>query len=171
MLEKRDFYINGTWITPAAAETCEVINPSTESPCAVISLGTQADTDAAVAAAKAALPGWMATPVAERIALVENLLAAYRRRKDEIAKAMSLEMGAPMDLAHKSQAGSGSYHLTNFIKAAKEFEFERPLNAQSPKDRIVYEAVGVAALITPWNCLSQGGSSSHCRMHHGAQTL
>ncbi|WP_282092136.1 aldehyde dehydrogenase family protein [Epibacterium ulvae] len=151
MLEKRDFYINGTWITPAAAETCEVINPSTESPCAVISLGTQADTDAAVAAAKAALPGWMATPVAERIALVENLLAAYRRRKDEIAKAMSLEMGAPMDLAHKSQAGSGSYHLTNFIKAAKEFEFERPLNAQSPKDRIVYEAVGVAALITPWN--------------------
>ena len=63
MIEKRDFYINGQWVAPSAANDFSVINPSTEEPCAVISLGAQADTDAAVAAAKAALPGWMATPV------------------------------------------------------------------------------------------------------------
>ncbi|HBS99998.1 MAG TPA: aldehyde dehydrogenase family protein, partial [Citreicella sp.] len=67
MIEKRQFYINGAWVDPATARDHEVINPATEEPCAIISLGDQADTDAAVAAAKAALPGWMALPVAERI--------------------------------------------------------------------------------------------------------
>ena len=80
MIEKRDFYINGAWVAPAQANDFEVIDPSTEEACAVISLGDKADTDAAVAAAKAALPGWMATPVAERIALVEKLIEIYGKR-------------------------------------------------------------------------------------------
>ena len=67
MLEKREFYINGQWVQPSAANDCAVIDPSTEDPCTVISLGSQADTDAAVAAAKAALPGWMATPGEDQI--------------------------------------------------------------------------------------------------------
>ena len=67
MIEKRDFYINGKWVAPSEPNDFEVIDPSTEEPCAVISLGSEADTNAAVAAAKAALPGWMATPVVERI--------------------------------------------------------------------------------------------------------
>ena len=71
MIEKREFYINGQWTAPAQGRDHQVIDPSTEEPCAVISLGGQADTDAAVAAARAALPGWMATSPAERIALVE----------------------------------------------------------------------------------------------------
>ena len=78
MIEKRDFYINGAWVAPAVSNDFQVINPSTEEPCAVISLGSEADTNAAVAAAKAALPGWMATPVAERIALVEKLIEIYQ---------------------------------------------------------------------------------------------
>ncbi|MCR9125036.1 MAG: aldehyde dehydrogenase family protein [Rhodobacteraceae bacterium] len=151
MLEKREFYINGGWVSPLAGADFEVIDPSTEEPCAVISLGGQADTDAAVAAAKAALPGWMATPVAERIALVEKLIDVYKARADDLAEAMSLEMGAPIAMAKTQQSGAGIWHLKNFVAAAKAFEFDRPLGDHAPNDRIIYEAVGVAALITPWN--------------------
>ncbi|WP_171234797.1 aldehyde dehydrogenase family protein [Ruegeria sp. HKCCA6837] len=151
MIEKRDFYINGHWVAPSQPNDFEVINPSTEEPCAVISLGAEADTNAAVAAAKAALPGWMETPVETRIALVEKLVDIYAARSEDLAQAMSLEMGAPIDLARSAQAGAGIYHLKNFIRAAKAFEFERPLGDHAPNDRIIYEAVGVAALITPWN--------------------
>ncbi|OSQ50994.1 aldehyde dehydrogenase family protein [Marivita geojedonensis] len=151
MIEKRQFYINGAWVDPIEGRDYHVIDPSTEDPCAVISLGGQADTDAAVAAAKDAFPSWMATPPAERIALVEKLLEIYQSRGEEMAQAMSLEMGAPIDMSLASQVGAGTWHLQNFIDAAKSFEFDRPLNDHSPKDRIIYEAVGVCALITPWN--------------------
>lgn len=151
MLEKRDFYINGKWVAPIEGRDHNVIDPSTEEPCAVISLGGQADADAAVAAAKAALPGWMATPAAERIALVEKLVEVYNARADDLAQAMSTEMGAPISMSKSSQVGAGTWHLSNFIKAAKKFDFVRPLGDHAPNDRIIYEAVGVAALITPWN--------------------
>ncbi len=151
MIEKRDFYINGQWVAPSRPSDFQVINPSTEEPCAVISLGAEADTNAAVTAAKAALPGWMETPVETRIALVEKLVDLYAARSEDLAQAMSLEMGAPIDLARSAQAGAGIYHLKNFIRAAKAFEFERPLGDHAPNDRIIHEAVGVAALITPWN--------------------
>ena len=151
MIEKRNFYINGQWAAPSAANDFEVINPSTEDPCAVISLGSEADTNAAVAAAKAALPGWMATPAADRIALVEKLIGIYQTRTEDLAQAMSQEMGAPIDMARSQQVGAGSWHLDGFVRAAKAFEFERPLGEHAPNDRIIYEAVGVAALITPWN--------------------
>lgn len=151
MIEKRQFYINGEWIDPVEGRDHHVIDPSTEEPCAVISLGGQADTDAAVAAAKDAFPSWMATPPSDRIALVEKLLEIYQSRSEEMAQAMSVEMGAPIDMSRASQVGAGTWHLQNFIDAAKSFEFDRPLNDHRPKDRIIYEAVGVCALITPWN--------------------
>ncbi|MFV0513669.1 MAG: aldehyde dehydrogenase family protein [Jhaorihella sp.] len=151
MIEKREFYINGQWTAPAQARDHQVIDPSTEEPCAVISLGGQADTDAAVAAARAALPGWMATPPATRIELVERLIEIYKTRGEDLAQAMSAEMGAPIDMARTQQAGAGIYHLKNFVRAAKAFEFDRPLGEHAPNDRIIREAVGVAALITPWN--------------------
>ncbi|UWQ58580.1 aldehyde dehydrogenase family protein [Leisingera caerulea] len=151
MIEKRDFYINGQWVSPAEPNDFEVINPSTEEPCAVISLGSEADTNAAVAAAKAAFPGWMATPVEERIALVEKLVEIYESRAEDLAQAMSMEMGAPINLSRTSQVGAGSWHLRNFIAAAKEFKFDAPLNENAPNDRIIHEPVGVCALITPWN--------------------
>ena len=151
MIEKRDFYINGQWVSPVAPNDFEVIDPSTEEPCAIISLGGIADTNAAVAAANAALPGWMATPVEDRIALVEKLAEIYANRGEDLAQAMSAEMGAPIDMARTQQIGAGSYHLKNFVRAARAFEFDRPLNDRSPNDRLIFEAVGVAALITPWN--------------------
>ncbi len=151
MIEKKQFYINGAWVDPIEGRDCNVINPSTEEPCAVISLGGQPDTDAAVAAAKAALPGWMATPVEERIAALEKVLSLYMERAEDLAQAMCVEMGAPIDMSRSSQVGAGSYHLKNFVRAAKAFPWDAPLGDHAPNDRIIHEAVGVCALITPWN--------------------
>ena len=151
MLDKRQFYINGQWVSPEAANDLEVIDPSTEEAFAVISLGSAADTDKAVAAARAAFPGWMFTPVEERLALIEQILDIYLRRADEMAEAISREMGAPIDLARQQQVPAGAYHIKNFIRALKGFEFERRLGDHAPNDRILYEPIGVVGMITPWN--------------------
>ncbi|GAB4263304.1 MAG: aldehyde dehydrogenase family protein [Pararhodobacter sp.] len=151
MLDKRQFYINGEWVDPRAGRDLEVIDPSTEEPVAVISLGGQADTDAAVAAARAALPGFMYSDPRERLALVKRILDIYMARNDEMGAAISLEMGAPIDMAKTSQSGSGTWHIQNFIRAFEQVEWEAPLSSEAPEDRIIREAVGVCALITPWN--------------------
>ena len=151
MLEKRDFYIGGTWVAPRAGTDCEVIDPSTEEACAVISLGGEADTNAAVAAASEAFPAWAATSKAERIAVVEKILEAYLTRTEDMSKAISMEMGAPIDLATQQQTPSGDWHIKNFIRSAKDFEFEQMLHEKAPNDRILYEPIGVCGLITPWN--------------------
>ncbi|MGX9352715.1 aldehyde dehydrogenase family protein [Shimia sp. W99] len=147
MIEKRQFYINGQWVDPTTPNDLAVIDPATEETCAVISLGDQADTDAAVAAARAAFDGWAETPVEERAALIKKLGDIYNARRDEMAEAMRMEMGAPIDLARNNQWGAGSWHLAGFLEALEEFEFEKKMGA----DRIRKEPIGVCALITPWN--------------------
>ncbi len=151
MLEKRDFYINGEWVAPQQGTDLEVIDPSNEEPCAVISLGGQADTDKAVAAANAAFDSWSMTAPEERYAVVERIFEVYNARSDDMAKAISLEMGAPIDLAKTQQAAAGAGHIKNFMRAAKNFQFERMLGEHAPNDRILHEPVGVCGLITPWN--------------------
>jgi aldehyde dehydrogenase (NAD+) len=155
MLTKRDFYINGQWVAPAKARDYQVINPSTEEACAVISLGDQADTDAAVAAAKAALPGWAATPPAERARLVAGILDQYNARVQEFAEVIALEMGAPIDFALSDQAPCLPWHTTNFLKAFDRIEWVRPLDpsvpASKPQPAVAMEPIGVVGLITPWN--------------------
>ena len=151
MIEKRDFYINGAWVAPAAPRDCPVIDPSTEEVCAVISLGDQADTDAAVAAAKAAFPAWAATPPARRKALVEKILEQYEARHEELARAISTEMGSPIDHARNEQAPCLPWHTKGFLKAFDEIQWVRPLRADTPNDRIALEPIGVVGLITPWN--------------------
>ncbi|MFV0299634.1 MAG: aldehyde dehydrogenase family protein, partial [Paracoccus sp. (in: a-proteobacteria)] len=149
--DKRKFYINGKWVNPARPADLEVIDPTTEEPVAIISLGDKADTDAAVAAAKAAFPGWSATPPAERLALVERLLEIYKRRNSDMAQAISAEMGAPADMSEGDQAQAGSYHIETFIDAFRDFKFVRPLGPQAPDSMVAWEPVGVVGLITPWN--------------------
>ncbi|WP_182911583.1 aldehyde dehydrogenase family protein [Paracoccus sp. JM45] len=151
MLDKRKFYIDGAWVEPAAARDLDVIDPSTEETVAVISLGDQADTDAAVGAAKRAFPAWAATSPADRLALVEKILAVYQTRTDDMAWAISREMGAPIDMALKSQAASGTYHISTFIDAFRDFQFVRPLGDHAPSTMVSWEPVGVVGLITPWN--------------------
>ncbi len=151
LLDKRKFYIDGAWADPVRANDLEVIDPSTEEAVAVISLGDQADTDRAVAAAKAAFPGWSRTDPAERLGHVQRILDIYRRRAGDMAWAISHEMGAPQDMSLGDQAEAGSYHIENFITAFKDFRFIRPLGDHAPTSMIAWEPVGVVGLITPWN--------------------
>ncbi|NBD30173.1 MAG: aldehyde dehydrogenase family protein, partial [Alphaproteobacteria bacterium] len=151
MLDKREFYINGEWVRPARANDHAVLNPATEEPCATISLGVQSDTDAAVGAALNAAEGWAATPVAERVRYVKAILEQYEARKEDLAQAISMEMGAPIDLARNSQAPTLPWHANGFLKAIEEFEWERPLGEHAPDDRILMDPIGVVGLITPWN--------------------
>ncbi|HHZ08655.1 MAG TPA: aldehyde dehydrogenase family protein, partial [Rhizobiales bacterium] len=151
MIERREFYIDGKWVAPAAPHDLHVIDPSTEEVCAVISLGDRADTDAAVAAAKRAFVTWSMTDPVERLRYVEKILEIYERRAEDMARVISLEMGAPIDLARHSQVTAGTWHISNFITAFKSFEFVRPLGPHAPNDRIAMEPIGVVGLITPWN--------------------
>ncbi|WBU54736.1 aldehyde dehydrogenase family protein [Paracoccus sp. SCSIO 75233] len=151
MLDKRKFYIDGKWVDPVAANDLEVIDPSTEEPVAVISLGDQADTDAAVAAAKRAFEGWSQTSKEERLAYVEKILEVYQKRADDMAWAITHEMGAPADLSAQAQVMTGIGHMANFINAFRDFEFVRPLGPQAPGTMIAWEPIGVVGLITPWN--------------------
>ena len=150
MLNKKQFYINGNWVDPVNPNDLDVINPSTEDVCAVISLGSKEDTNKAVKAAKSAFTTWKDTSKKERIDLLEKLLEIYKKRSGEMADAISLEMGAPMDWSTDVQTASGQSHLEDFILRLKEFNFDRKFNENS-NNRICYEPIGVCGLITPWN--------------------
>ena len=147
MREMLKFYIDGEWVDPLTPHPVDVINPATEEPCGRISLGSAADVDRAVAAAKRAEAGYAATSRDQRIEMLEAILAAYIQRYDDIAEAIMDEMGAPWGLAKGAQAGSGPQHIKAAIRALKTFEFEE----QNRTTLIVREPVGVCALITPWN--------------------
>ncbi len=146
-MQTERFYINGQWVAPLGADRLPIENPATEEILAHLALGSVADADAAVAAARAAFLPWTLTPVAERIALVRRLLAAYNARYEEFAQAMSAEMGAPITWAREAQAWAGQVHLESTIAAAETFPWEE----MRGHTRIVHEGIGVCALITPWN--------------------
>lgn len=143
------FYINGEWVDPAQSPvtTLDVINPATELPFTKIAMGTTADVDKAVAAAKAAFESFSVSSKEERLALLRRILAIFIRRSDEIGAAISQEMGAPLAMAKSAQAGSGIAHLMETIKAAENFDYD----IMQGTTRIVHEPIGVVAMITPWN--------------------
>ena len=151
MENKKNFYIDGKWVTPKSKEEIKVINPATEENCAVISLGNKDDVDLAVSSAKKAYSSWSFSTKEERIKLLEKLYENYKKRWADIAEAITTEMGAPKDFATKLQAGTGAAHLKSFIRYLKSFEFEKPLGEHAPNQRLIYEPKGVCALITPWN--------------------
>ena len=150
MLDKRKFYIDGEWVDPIKKNDFDVINPCNEDPCAVISLGSTEDTNRAVKAAKTAFETWKETSKEERIKLLEKLLTIYKKRFNEMAEAISLEMGAPMDWSNDVQTASGRDHLEDFILRLKNFNFEEHFDEKS-NNHICYEPIGVCGLITPWN--------------------
>ena len=147
MREHTKFYINGKWVDPVTPKTLEVLDPSTEEACATISLGSEADVDLAVAAAKAAFDSFSQTSVEERVELLERLAAIFQRRIGEIAEAIRLEMGAPIKLASTAQAYAGLGHITEAAKVLKTYAFTEDLGPH----RVVREPIGVCGLITPWN--------------------
>ena len=148
--EKRDFYIDGQWVKPSQINDLEVIDPSTEEVCAIISLGSNKDTDDAVKAAKNSFESWWGTSTEKKNKLLNNLLEIYIRRSSEMAEAISKEMGAPKDWSINQQSQSGEDHIKTFINNYKKFKFENFLNEEEG-NYIAYEPIGVCALITPWN--------------------
>lgn len=145
------FYIDGSWVQPNSTDAMDIINPASGTVCGRLALGDRTDVDRAVAAAARAFDSWSATTPAERKAVLQRIVEVYRRRHDEIADAITIEMGAPKALARGPQAGSGLGHLEDFIRAMDDVHWERPLFPGDKSNRIVLEAKGVAALITPWN--------------------
>jgi len=150
MLDKRKFYINGRWVEPKKPNDFNVINPCNEDICAIISLGSKEDTNAAIKSAKNAFETWKETTKEDRLNYLEKLLSVYKKRSREMAEAISLEMGAPMDWATEVQTASGQLHLEDFILRLKDFEFNEHFNEKS-NNHICYEPIGVCGLITPWN--------------------
>ena len=151
MRELQTFYIGGRWLPSRSARTHAMVDPSTEQVTGSVALGDAGDVDAAVAAAQAAFPGWSETDPAERMALIGRMQTIYAARSEEMAKAISDEMGAPMELARTRQAPAALRHMTNFLEAMKHVELIRPLGPHAPGDRILLEPIGVVGLITPWN--------------------
>ncbi|WBY09651.1 aldehyde dehydrogenase family protein [Sphingomonas sp. 7/4-4] len=140
-------YIDGAWVESDGGMRHEVINPATEAPVTEITLGSTADVDKAVTAARRAFESFSRTSVDERIALIERVLEAYKTRAADMAEAISLEMGAPLSLAKSAQVGSGIGHLLSAARALGEFQFEEQIG----NSLVVHEPIGVVAMITPWN--------------------
>lgn len=149
MMDFRKFYIDGQWVAPAKAHDFDVIDPATERPCGVISLGTAADLDKAAQAAVTAFETWSQVDVAGRVALLEKTLEVYNRRSEEFVEAIRLEMGSPVTFAREQQVPCGSGHIEATLDALKAFSFV----TTSPRggSKVWYEPVGVCGLITPWN--------------------
>lgn len=141
------FYINGEWVEPGNATTLEVINPANEEAFATISMGTAADVDAAAQAARAAFSSWSQSTIEERRTVIENIISGLKARGDEMATAISNEMGAPMGLSKTAQLGSGLGHFAGILGILENYEFEEIRGST----KIVKEPAGVCGFITPWN--------------------
>jgi len=142
------FYIDGAWVKPASNTEFPVLNPATEQQIGVITLGNEDDVNRAVAAAKAAFETYSRTTKEERLALLEKLLEVTKARMEELAQAMTAEMGAPITMSRSPQADSAVEHLQDFIKALKSLDDRETL---PNGDTLVREPIGVCGLITPWN--------------------
>jgi len=143
----RQFYVDGKWVDPTEAHDFTITNPASEEPIATISLGSAADVDRAVAAAKRAYEQYSATTPSDRIGLLQRIIDVYRAKMDEMAETISQEMGAPISLSRKAQAPAGLAHLLEVMKVLEEFQFEEVKGSTLMRK----EPIGVCALITPWN--------------------
>ena len=141
------FYIDGQWVDPVSLRTEDVINPATEQPIAKVALGSAADVDRAVAAARRAFDSFSQTSKADRAALLRRIHAELLARFDDLAAAMTSDMGAPVNFARDYQAQSGVDHMSTMADVLDAFSFE----SQRGKTQILYEPIGVCGLITPWN--------------------
>ncbi len=140
-------YIDGAWVESEGGTRHEVIDPATELACTEITLGSPADVDKAVAAARAAFEDWSQTSVAERSALLGRIIEEYKARMPDLAAAVSTEMGAPIGFASAAQVPAGLGHFISTMKALADFPFEERLG----RAKVVHEPLGVVAMITPWN--------------------
>src|SRR5271165_3319835 len=147
MIDCRNFYIDGKWVAPVQVKDLTAVNPATEEPIATISLGSAADVDKAVAAAKQAFESFSETTVEQRLAYLRRIIEVYQAKSSQMADAISMEMGAPLFLARKAQAPAGLGHLLEAAKVLESFKFEELKGTTLMRK----EPIGVCGLITPWN--------------------
>ncbi|MBN9451980.1 MAG: aldehyde dehydrogenase family protein [Bosea sp.] len=147
MTHNLQFYIDGSWVAPTGGATLDVVNPATEEAYARIAMGERADVDKAVAAARRAFASYSLTSRKERVELLSNVIAIYKKRYDEMAAAISDEMGAPLGFARDAQAAAGLGHLSQVLEVLKTYEFDEIIN----RTLVTREPIGVCAFITPWN--------------------
>jgi betaine-aldehyde dehydrogenase len=147
MLIRDKLFIGGQWVAPSGAETIEVHNAGTGEVMGRVPAGGAKDIDAAVAAARGALDAWSALAPAQRAEYLEKVSAALKARADELARTIAQEVGMPLKLAGRIQAGLPIANFANFSKILKEFQFEGRVG----NSLVVREPVGVVGAITPWN--------------------
>ena len=147
MREYLKFYIDGRWVDPIELKTVNTVNPATEEVSGTIALGSPADVDRAVQAARKAFSTWSKTSRDERLKVLERIAVEYQKRSADLAAAVTEEMGAPKGLAGSFHIGLGAGHLSTAIEILKKFQFEE----QRGGTMIVKEPIGVCGMITPWN--------------------
>ncbi len=147
MVNRMQFYIDGAWVDPAVKKSTPVVNPATEEAMYEVALGSKADVDKAVAAAKRAFLTFSQTSREERVALLEKIIEVYKTRMKDIGAAVSDEMGAPLPMAERLQAGAGLGHIASTLEVLKNYHFEENVGTAV----VVREPVGVIGMITPWN--------------------
>src|SRR3984885_4168583 len=146
MANPLQFYIDGAWVDPVVKKSTPVVNPATEEAMYEIALGSKADVDKAVAATRRAFETFSQTSREERFALLTKVVEIYKGRMKEIGAAVSDEMGAPLPMAEKLQAGAGLGHIMSTLEVLKNYHFEEPIGTAV----VVREPVGVIGMITPW---------------------
>jgi aldehyde dehydrogenase (NAD+) len=147
MVNRMQFYIDGAWVDPVVKKSTPVVNPATEEAMYEVALGSKADVDKAVAAARRAFETYSQTSREERVALLTRVMEVYKTRMKDIGAAVSDEMGAPLPMAEKLQAGAGLGHIASTLEVLKNYHFEEPVGSAM----VVREPVGVIGMITPWN--------------------
>ena len=141
------FYIDGQWVSPLAPVMLDVVDPFTEEVFARIPGGNAADVDRAVAAARRAFPRFSMSSREERLRLLRRIVECYDARREEIAQALSKEIGVPISYARTMQVPIGAQHLNAMIQVLETYAFERAQGSMA----VLKEPIGVCGLITPWN--------------------
>ena len=140
-------FINGEWVPSRGGGSLEVVNAATEEVMGTIPAGTAEDVTAAVAAARSAFPGWAAPPVARRAELLRKLAEGLAAQGDEIARTITGEVGMPLKLSQRIQAGLPAAVMESYAKLVGDYPFEEELG----NSLVIREPVGVVGCITPWN--------------------
>jgi aldehyde dehydrogenase (NAD+) len=146
-MEKLKFYIDGAWVGPAAPSTLGIVNPATEETFAQISLGSRHDVDRAAKAARRAFATYSVTSVEARLSWLHKIIEGFRARLPELARMMTLEMGAPITFATERQATVALFHFEEAARVLANYKFEERMG----NGIVRREPIGVCGLITPWN--------------------
>ncbi|MCK1353832.1 aldehyde dehydrogenase family protein [Bradyrhizobium sp. CW7] len=147
MVNRMQFYIDGAWVDPAIMKTTPIVTPASAEEMYEIALGSKADVDKAVSAARRAFASFSRTTREQRMSILQNILEIYKTRAEEIGDSISDEIGAPLAMAEQKQAGSAIAHLATTIDVLKNYSFEERIDSTI----VVREPIGVVGMVTPWN--------------------